>query len=332
MNTLLSVILSFLFWSNVVHCQFESLCFPPDQFRFSVFDKISGTTFRWDLSTLCKPSGSYQYKGFGTEGQTFIFNVGGNASIPCADFGVPRYPMYESWGTAIQMFQDGRGINPRDDCLSEDGTPCVDWTYGGDLCCSPRHCEVVALEPAVFTPMNKQNLATGGVLLTHAGYPASDNDLVRCPYQADGLRRLRTFELYMACNTSGSANDLVVTGYNEGDDGENGQYCRFQVYVSTLAACGIPDPLPTPPPESASDAINRLLADGTLASRGSQFGYVILGGLLTIAFQYAYEHRVTLHGMISKGSTGSLSTIFAGTKTSTPPLIPKASGYGATSL
>lgn len=316
-----------------VNAQFETLCFPSDQFKYSVVDKISGVTYRWDLSTLCKPSGTYSYKGFGTEGQTFYFNVGGNTSVPCSDY-INRNPMYESWGTAVQMLQDGRGINPRDDCLRDDNTTCPDWTYGGDVCCSPRRCEVVALESAVFSPLNRLNLATGGVLLKHSGYPGSDNDFLSCPEQAPGLPRLRTFELNLACNTSGTANDLIVTGYNEGDDGENGQYCRFQVYVSTLAACGVPDVTP-PTPESASDVINRMIASGALATPASQFGYVVLGVFLTLFLQYCFEHRVEIQGLISRGTGGGgLPSLYASTKSSSsssPSLLSGKGGYGATS-
>ena len=129
--------------------QFETLCFPSDQFRFAVTD-AAGVVWRWDLSTLCKPSGTWVYEGFGTEGQTFYFNVGGNSSVACSDY-ASALPMYESWGVAVQMLQPGRGVNSRDDCLRADNTTCPDWTYGGDLCCSPRRCEVVALEAAVFS-------------------------------------------------------------------------------------------------------------------------------------------------------------------------------------
>jgi len=266
--------------------QFESLCFPRDQFRFAVTDK-AGVTWRWDLSTLCKASGSWSYSGFGTEGQTFYFNVGGNSSVGCSDY-LNTKPMYESWGVAVQYLQTGRGVNPRDDCLRADGTTCPDYTYGGDLCCSPLRCEVVALEAAVFLPLNASNLATGGVLLKHAGFPGSDNDPIECPFQAEGLRRLRTFELNLACDPSGDASTLVVTGYNEGDDGEVGQYCRFQVYVKSFAACGVPDPIvvPTPAPQSASDAISALVASGALVGAGGQFGFVLLGCALTFAAQW----------------------------------------------
>ena len=91
------------------------------------------------------------------------------------------------------------------------------------------------------------------MLLKHAGYPGSDNDFLKCPEQAPGLPRLRTLELNFACDPLGTnTSSLVVTGYNEGDDGENGQNCRFQVYVKSLAACGVTDlvVVPTPVPQS----------------------------------------------------------------------------------
>jgi hypothetical protein len=166
------------------HAQFDSLCFPRDQFRFQATDKY-GVVWRWDLSTLCKPTGTWSYSGFGTEGQTFYFNVGGNSSIGCSDY-LNTLPMYESWGVATQMLQKGRGENTRDDCLRDDGTTCTDWTYGGDMCCSPLRCEVVALEAAVFSPLNATNFATGGVLLKHAGYPGSDNDFLKVPRPGAG--------------------------------------------------------------------------------------------------------------------------------------------------
>ena len=103
--------------------QFDSLCFPRDQFRFQATDKY-GVVWRWDLSTLCKPTGTWSYSGFGTEGQTFYFNVGGNTSIGCSDY-LNAKPMYESWGVATQMLQKGRGENRickvyDSPCLAED--------------------------------------------------------------------------------------------------------------------------------------------------------------------------------------------------------------------
>jgi hypothetical protein len=287
---LLAPALALVLLARGARAQFDSLCFPRDQFRFAITDK-AGLTWRWDLSTLCKSSGSWSYSGFGTEGQTFFFNVGGNASVGCSDY-LNVLPMYESWGVAVQLLQAGRGVNPRDDCLRADNSTCPDWTYGGDMCCSPLRCEVVALEPAVFTPLNASNLASGGVLLKHAGYPGSDNDFLMCPEQNTGLRRLRTFELNLACDPLGDASTLVVTGYNEGDDGEQGQYCRFQVYVKSLAACGVADPVvvPTPAPQSASDAISALVASGVLVGAGGQAGFVVLGCVLTLAVQWLVSH------------------------------------------
>lgn len=247
--------------------------------------------------------------------------------------------MYESWGVAMQMLQDSRGVNPRDDCLRADNSSCTDWTYGGDICCSPRRCEIVALEPAVFSPLNKSNLATGGVLLKHAGYPDSDNDFLACPEQAPGLRRVRTFELNLACDPAGSAYDLIVTGYNEGDDGEDGQYCRFQVYVSTLAACGTPDPLPTPAPApqaSASDVVSGMILSGDLATRGSQFGYVLLGIVLTFAGQFAFARGAELRSWaLGEGRVGGGNGLsfpikaygVAGAQAAAP-LQRSAAGYG----
>ena len=69
--------------------QFESLCFPSYQFQFAIEDPYTQRTWRWDLSTLCRSSGSYSYSGFGTEGQTFNFNVAGNTSFYCSDAGTP---------------------------------------------------------------------------------------------------------------------------------------------------------------------------------------------------------------------------------------------------
>ena len=237
------------------------------------------------------------------------------------------------------MLQPGRGVNPRDDCLRADNSTCTDWTYGGATCCSPLRCEVVALEPAIFAPLNTSNLTNGGVLLKHAGYPGSDNDFLSCPLQAVGLPRLRSFELNLACDPFGDASSLVVTGYNEGDDGEDGQYCRFQVYAKSLAACGVADPgpaAPTPAPQSASDAINALVASGALVGAGGQFGFVVLGCALTLLVQwlaangralYAWAHgegRSSGNGLSfsAKRYTGEAPTASAGTPLS-------ASGYGA---
>ena len=317
--------------------QFDSLCFPRDQFRFQATDKY-GVVWRWDLSTLCKPTGTWSYSGFGTEGQTFYFNVGGNTSIGCSDY-LNAKPMYESWGVATQMLQKGRGENPRDDCLRDDGTTCPDWTYGGDMCCSPLRCEVVALEAAVFSPLNASNFATGGVLLKHAGYPGSDNDFLLCPEQAPGLQRLRTFELNLACDPLGDASQLVVTGYNEGDDGEDGQYCRFQVYVKSLAACGVPDAAPAPgPAASADDAINALVNSGALVGSGGQFGYVVLGVVLTLAAQWlAVNWRSLAAWATGEGRSGNGLSFTPRRYSSVGEAAPGASaasplsgGYGST--
>lgn len=38
-------------------------------------DDSAGTTWRWDLSQLCRANGTYSYSGPGTTGQTFNFNI-----------------------------------------------------------------------------------------------------------------------------------------------------------------------------------------------------------------------------------------------------------------
>ena len=130
-----------------------------------------------------------------------------------------------------------------------------------------------------------------------------------------------------------------MTGYNEGDDGENGQYCRFQVYVKSLAACGVADPAPTPP-GSADNALNALVNSGALVGSGGQFGYVVLGVVLTLAAQWlAVNWRSLAAWATGAGRSGNGLSFSprrytgvgeAATGAGASAASPLAGGYGST--
>ena len=112
------------------------------------------------------------------------------------------------------------------------------------------------------------------------------------------------------------------------------RYCRFQVYISTLAACGVPDPVvvPTPAPQSASDAINALLASGALVNGGGQFGFCVLGCVLTLAAQWLFANALVLRAWLRGEGRGPgtglsfRSARYTGEAAGTPLAV---GGYGA---
>jgi hypothetical protein len=151
--------------------------------------------------------GTYQFNGSGTSGQTFFFNVCGNTSQACSDYqNALTGAEYESWGMATQLLQPARGVNPFGCLAADNHTVCTDFTFGGPACCSPRRCEVVAGPFFSVALQDPANPATGGVVITSAGWPDSPtNDNIECPEQAPGLRRLRQVVLTLGCNPAGAA-------------------------------------------------------------------------------------------------------------------------------
>ena len=291
----------------------RNLCFPSERNRLEHKDAVSGQVTKVDLSPLCNSQG-YSFNGSGTSGQTFFFNVGGNASFGCSDYkNILLGPEYESWGMATQLLQPQRGVNPNG-CLADDNaTSCLDYTFGGPACCSPRRCEVVAGPFFTLAWRDPSNPATGGVVLTTSGWPDSPtNDNIACPMQAPGLPRLRQFVLTLQCDPAGAAGQLQVNSYNEASP-----YCVFRVAVSARDACGlvVPSATPTPsasgtpsatpsaspPPPSASPtptptpsaqlpppppaAAAAAQAPSAAAVAGSNVGFVVLGAALAVGVQ-----------------------------------------------
>lgn len=244
---------------------------------FEHVNTTTGVTWRWDLSTLCKNNGTYTYEGSMSTYQQFNFNICGNTSSVCSDY-VNTNPMYESHGVATQFFQIQRGVrnNAATSCLREDNvTACPDWTFQGtNTCCSTRRCEVVALPSFTFDVKDIGNPATGGVVLIHTGYPASDNDEERCPDDAPGLVRLRQFVLDLQCDPKGKIDDITIIKYDE-----NNPYCIFRVTATTKAACGVPD---------TNTGTSNMNTNSNLVGPSGQVGFTILGALLVVGLQISY--------------------------------------------
>ena len=85
------------------------------------------------------------------------------------------------------------------------------------------------------------------------------------------LRRLRTFILNLDCDPTGAIDDIVVTDYNE-----QSPYCTFRVRATTRAACGVADV----PPAAAAAA--------PASTPGANFGFTVLGGVLTVGGYAAF--------------------------------------------
>jgi hypothetical protein len=283
-------LLPLLFSGSRADAPSTGLCMEPSR-QFFAHALPDGSVWTWDLSPLCIDSGeTYSYSGPGTSGQTFFFNVLGNSSSACSDYESTQ-AMYESHGVAVQYFQTARGVN-RNGCLRpKDNSTCPDYTFGGTLCCSPRRCEVVALEAFTFTLLDAANPGSGGVVLRHMGMPASEADYENCPYQSPKLRRLREFTLTLLCDPAAEPRALTIVSYDEST------YCHYRIRAKALAACGTlnASPSPTPsrtgapsatpsgsaaPPAGAGAAA---APTGLVVGAAGQFGFVVLGAALGAA-------------------------------------------------
>ena len=300
--------------------QQRPLCYAPERCKLETSD-ASGAVTRIDLSPLCSEQGGYQFNGSGTAGQTFFFNVCGNTSQSCSDYqNALTGAEYESWGMATQLLQPARGVNPNGCLAADNATACTDFTFGGPTCCSPRRCEVVAGPFFRLELADPANAATGGVVLTTAGWPDSPaNDNTQCPEQAPGLRRLRQFVLTLQCDPAGAPGALQVLSYNE-----QSPYCVFRVAARALAACGaaVPSASPTPsasPPPSASAsaaaspsapppppaaAAAAAAAPSPAAAAAANFGFVALGGALALGVQALLAYARGVLGSSAGGGAG----------------------------
>jgi len=199
-----------LLWAAASAVAPGPLCFERTKCLYTHYD-AAGVAWSFDLSTLCKEGGTYTS---GADAQVFSFNVCGNTSVPCSDY-VDTGAAYESHGIATQLLQAQRGVNPNG-CLRLDNSSCTDWTFGGTACCSHQRCEVISGPFYAFELVDPANPATGGVRITHAGWPDSlKNDNIQCPDQKPGLERLRQFVLTLECDPTGTIDDLTVKSYNE---------------------------------------------------------------------------------------------------------------------
>ena len=294
----------------------RKLCFASERCKLER-TAPTGQVTRIDLSPLCREGGGYFFNGSSASGQTFFFNICGNSSQPCSDYqNALTGPEYESWGIATQLLQNARGVNPYGCLAADNATECTDFTFGGKTCCSPRRCEVVAGPFFQLELLNSSNPASGGVVMTTAGWPDSPtNDNTHCPEQASGLPRLRQFVLTLQCNPSGAPGELEILSYNE-----NSPYCVFRVTARSLAACGmaVPSASPTPSASPQPSASASLSASPSLppppppasagtsptpspaAIAGSNFGFVVLGGALALGVQ-----ALVAYGRAALGSGGS---------------------------
>jgi hypothetical protein len=91
--------------------------------------------------------------------------------------------------------------------------------------------------------------------------------------------------------------------------------------------------VPTPAPQSANDAINALIASGALVSAGGQFGFCVLGCVLTLAAQWLFANGLMLRAWLrgeGRGSGNGLSfraAKYTGEAAAAP--LSGGGGYGA---
>lgn len=271
-----------------------------------IFHQYKGGTntilYSWDLRSLCNNGNGYTFVNGST---TYRFEICGSidpkvpnlppfvgngtvqgqvvGSAQTNTYCNPEYNAYPNAGNFLQFFDP----NPATTCFygptsgpaaiaTPGGTPVGGCPFVGSVgtmnlpnyCCTGQ-CEVLASGAAAYNYrwIDPNDVKFGGIRWTAYGNAADSSDEFTCPIDPNtGYPRQRQIQVNMYCNKNGKRTDaLVVNSFYDVLD------CVYRISMTHFAACGVEgDPF-----EYNQDP-------------GVNFGFVILGGVLTVVFYYLF--------------------------------------------
>ena len=259
-------------------------------------DGTNTILYSWDLRSLCNNGRGYTFNNDSTQYRFEICGsidpivpalpaCVGDGTVSCNVAGAqtntycnPEYNAYPNAGNFLQFFDP----TPQTSCTygptsgtpapgSAGGCPNVGSTGTMNLpgyCCTGQ-CEVLASGNAAYNYrwINPNDVKFGGIRWTAYGNAADSADEFQCPIDPNtGYPRQRAISVNMYCNKNGKRTDpLVVNSFYDIQD------CQYRIAMTHFAACGVEgDPF-----EYNQDP-------------GVNFGFVILGSVLTVVFYYLF--------------------------------------------
>lgn len=196
------------------------VCNPDYDCKWTHIDK-TGKLYDFDFSVHCRAEG-YAIKD--SSNRTYHFNVCGNSPQAC----LPKsYTSRYQFGAAVQIFSEKPYCN-----TSEPATLCTNVFTNATACCT-GDCEVLGVGTPIWTLIDPNNPATGGVSLKHTGVGAMNDDPNRCPADPEtGDQRKRSVTITMFCNAALPAGRLgILDAYEQSP-------CEYVIETQSAAACG----------------------------------------------------------------------------------------------
>jgi hypothetical protein len=257
-----------------------SVCYKEYLTIFHWLNTLKSEEYSYDLGTLCGLDRQLVIPFTNDPARrnwTIFYAIGGNISTFRCN---PRWsPTYFSGGSFIQTWDWDKSApsGVRTDPETNVTGP------------TSRPCEILAHDRPEFDLIDETNPATGGIRLTYSALPEPAADSNTCPFDpifnGPGVRSLR---INLLCDPLGSIYDIKT------DATQWSEYaaCKYQLIVTTKAACGISgDPYaPTTSKQAASVNAN---------NPGKNFGFTTLGSVLAVA-SYLIFRWADARGLISK--------------------------------
>jgi hypothetical protein len=291
----------------------SSTCFPEYLSIFRWINNGRTQEYSYDLRTLCNVDRFIAYP-IPSNPQTFwyfFWSVGGNISRDTFSCNPPWTPTYFSGGSFIQTY-DWNKPSPTPPPLWP--ANATDPETGKALSGPSYPCIIFAHTRPEFDLIDENNPATGGLRLSYLGLsePASDA-FNQCPYSdVYSGEQPRRLSINLLCDPFGSDSDVTYAP-NPAFPSDPMSFfkevstCTYELTVRTKAACGVsgdpyaPSPSSAPPPSptalpsaTATPAPVAAAAAAAIDTPGKNFGYTVLGSVLTVAGYFSFlwlDHR-----------------------------------------
>lgn len=178
---------------------------------------------------------------------------------------LPNWPSVVSHDVAIQSWTDSS---------TPVGSPTTD-PETGEAVAMTYPCEVLGHDRPVFDVIDPLN-PRAGLVLTHSALPPTASDPNGClPDPRTGYPKERELKIYLACDSTVPKDSVAVDSFLEAQAGT----CQYELHLRSAAGCGAygdPYDLPFSPSPSTGSPSNN-------------FGFTILGVVLSIAFFYGAQ-------------------------------------------